>query len=51
VLEVHHDDATGGERDGKKYDAASLVTTLSLQQPTGAAALPASTPVAPNKAE
>lgn len=51
VLEVHHNDATGGERDGKKYDAASLVTTLSLQQATGVAALPASKPVAPNKAE
>ena len=44
MLEVHHDDATGGERDGKKYDAASLVTMLSRQQATGVAALPASKP-------
>jgi hypothetical protein len=44
VLEVHHNDAIGGERDGKKYDAASLVIRLSLQQATGVAALPASKP-------
>jgi uncharacterized GH25 family protein len=51
VLEVHHNDAAGGERDGKKYDAASLVTTLSLQQAEGAAGLPASAAVAPSKAQ
>jgi uncharacterized GH25 family protein len=51
VLEVHHNDATGGERNGQKYATASLVTTLSLQQAQGVAALPAAKAVAPGKAE
>lgn len=51
VLEVHHNDAAGGERDGKKYDAASLVTTLSVQQAEGVAGLPASAAAAPSKAQ
>lgn len=49
VLEVHHEDKTGGERDGKKYDNASYVTTLSLVQAQGVAPLPAPAPVAPSK--
>lgn len=53
VLEAHHTDKTAGERDGKPYDVASFVTTLSLTQATGikaVAAAPATTPAAtPNK--
>lgn len=49
VLEVHHEDKTGGERDGKRYEQASYVTTLSLVQPQGVAPLPAPPAVAPSK--
>ena len=49
VLEVHHEDKTGGERDGKKYDNASFVTTLSLVQAQGVAPLPAAPAVPPSK--
>jgi uncharacterized GH25 family protein len=50
VLEVHHDDKSGGQRDGKAWDSASLVTTLSLVQPQGVAPLPASPALPPSKA-
>ncbi len=48
VLEVKH---TGGpgERAGEKYDRASYVTSLTLMQPTGIAALPAPPAAVPNK--
>jgi len=49
VLEVHHVDKTPGERNGKPYDIASYVTTLSLTQTDGLAALPAAPAAAPNK--
>lgn len=43
VAEVHHKDATPGERAGQKYGESSLVTTLSFVQTTGleSPALPA----------
>ncbi len=48
VLEVKH---TGGpgERAGEKYERASYVTSLTLMQPTGIAALPSPPPATPNK--
>lgn len=49
VLEVHHMDKTPGERDGKPYDVASFVTTLSMTQPKGVKALPAPDAKTPNK--
>jgi hypothetical protein len=49
VAEVHHTDKTAGERDGKPYDIASFVTTLSLIQPKGLKALPAAPAATPNK--
>ncbi len=49
VAEVHHTDKTAGERDGKPYDIASFVTTLSLVQPKGLKALPAAPAATPNK--
>jgi len=49
VLEVHHEDKTGGERDGRHYDQASYVTTLSLVQPKGVAPLPAPPAAEPGK--
>ncbi|MDF3837184.1 cobalt ABC transporter substrate-binding protein [Cupriavidus basilensis] len=49
VLEVHHVDKTAGERNGKPYDIASYVTTLSLTQADGLPALPAAPAAAPNK--
>ena len=49
VLEVHHEDKTAGERNGKKYDNASFVTTLSLVQAQGVAPLPAAPAVPPGK--
>ena len=49
VLEVHHTDKTPGERDGKPYDIASFVTTLSMMQPEGVKALPAPSAKTPNK--
>ncbi len=49
VLEVRHVDKTAGERNGKPYDIASYVTTLSLTQADGLAAVPAVPAAAPNK--
>lgn len=49
VLEVHHTDKTAGERDGKPYDVASYVTTLSLAQSKGIKAVAASPTATPNK--
>lgn len=49
VLEAHHEDATPGARDGKSYDSASFVTSLSFVLEQGAAALPAGPAAAPNK--
>jgi hypothetical protein len=49
VLEVHHIDKTPGERDGKPYDVASFVTTLSLAQAKGVKALAAPSAKTPNK--
>ncbi|ADJ64730.1 MULTISPECIES: cobalt ABC transporter substrate-binding protein [Herbaspirillum] len=49
VAEVHHTDKTAGERDGKPYDTASFVTTLSLVQAKGMKALPAAPAAKPNK--
>lgn len=49
VLEVHHTDKTAGERDGKPYDVASYVTTLSLAQSKGIKAVAASPAATPNK--
>jgi uncharacterized GH25 family protein len=55
VLELSHRDNAGGERtgaDGKsdRFDRASYVTSLTVTQPTGLPALPASPAAAPNKA-
>lgn len=49
VLELTHNDRTAGERGTEKYDRASYVTSLTLQQKTGLPALPASPAAAPNK--
>lgn len=49
VLEVHHTDKTAGERNGKPYDVASFVTTLSLAQAKGIKAVAASPAATPNK--
>jgi len=49
VLEVHHTDKTAGERDGKPYDIASYVTTLSLAQSKGIKAVAAGPAATPNK--
>jgi uncharacterized GH25 family protein len=49
VAEVHHTDKTAGERDGKPYDVASFVTTLSLVQAKGIKAVPAGPAAKPNK--
>lgn len=49
VAEVHHTDKTAGERDGKAYDTASFVTTLSLVQASGIKAVPAGPAAKPNK--
>ncbi|QOT79128.1 DUF4198 domain-containing protein [Cupriavidus basilensis] len=49
VLEVHHVDKTAGERNGKPYDIASYVTTLSLTQGDGLPAVPAVPAATPNK--
>jgi len=51
VLEMSHRDNAGGERaNGDKYDRASYVTSLTVLQPRGLAALPAASAAAPNKA-
>ncbi len=49
VLELTHNDNTGGERGAEKYNRASYVTSLTLAQPAGIHALPASPPAIPNK--
>ena len=49
VLEMSHNDRTAGERTGEKYDRASYVTSLTINQPSGIKALPAATPAAPAK--
>jgi hypothetical protein len=48
VLEAHHTDKTAGQRDGKPYDTASYVTTMSMVQTTGAAAVAAPPAAKPN---
>jgi uncharacterized GH25 family protein len=51
VLELSHRDTAGGERPGgEKWDRASYVTSLTVMQPTGLAALPIPPAAAPNKA-
>ncbi|WP_395057752.1 DUF4198 domain-containing protein [Polaromonas sp.] len=53
VLEMSHSDKNGGERTAaggpETYDRASYVTSLTLMQPAGIAALPSPAPAAPNK--
>ncbi len=49
VVETHHSDKSGGERDGKAYDVGSFTTTLSLVQAKGVKALPAPPAMKPNK--
>lgn len=49
VAEVHHNDKVTGERDGKPFDAASFVTTLSLVQAKGIKAVAAPPAAKPNK--
>ncbi|EJN08615.1 DUF4198 domain-containing protein [Herbaspirillum sp. YR522] len=49
VAEVHHTDKVTGERDGKAFDTASFVTTLSLVQAKGIKAVPAGPAAKPNK--
>jgi hypothetical protein len=49
VLALSHSETTGGERAGRKYDRASYITSLTLQQPEGLQPLPALAAVPPNK--
>jgi hypothetical protein len=49
VVEAHHTDKVAGERDGKAYDVASFVTTLSLIQSKGLKPLPPSPVMQANK--
>jgi hypothetical protein len=49
VVEAHYTDKTAGERDGKAYDVASFVTTLSLIEHKGLPSLPAPPAMKPNK--
>lgn len=51
VLELSHTDTAGGERGGEKWDRGSFVTSLTLVQGDGLAALPAVAPAAPHKAD
>ncbi|NHZ97973.1 DUF4198 domain-containing protein [Massilia sp. CCM 8734] len=48
VLEAHHTDKTAGQRDGKPYDVATYVTTMSMVQTVGAAAIAAPPAAKPN---
>lgn len=48
VLEAHHTDKTAGQRDGKPYDVANYVTTMSMVQSTGATAIAAPPAAKPN---
>lgn len=50
VLELSHADTSGVERDGKKLDRASYVTSLTLLRKQGLPGLPAAEPAPPNKA-
>jgi uncharacterized GH25 family protein len=50
VFELSHADTSGVERDGKKLDRASYVTSLTLLRKQGLPALPAVAPAPPNKA-
>ncbi|RZJ26508.1 MAG: DUF4198 domain-containing protein [Haliea sp.] len=50
VLEMSHNDRNAGERAGEKYDRASYVTSLTINQPGGLKALPAPAAAAPSKA-
>lgn len=50
VLEAKHTDKTGGERAGKTYASASYVTSLTVTQPKGLAALPAGPAMPPEAA-
>lgn len=50
VLELSHRDTAGGERTGgEKWDRASFVTSLTVQQPSGLPALPVPPAATPNK--
>lgn len=49
VIEAHFTDKASGERDGKPFDTASFVTSLSFVQPKGIAAVPAGPAAAPGK--
>ena len=51
VLELAHSDKTAGQRGEEKYDFADYVTSLTLTQSTGLAALAAPAPAAPSKGE
>ncbi|ATQ77102.1 cobalt ABC transporter substrate-binding protein [Massilia violaceinigra] len=48
VLEAHHTDKTAGQRDGKPYDVATYVTTMSMVQTVGATAIAAPPAAKPN---
>ncbi len=48
VLEAKHTDKQGGERAGQAYASASHVTSLTVTQPKGIAALPAGPALAPS---
>jgi len=50
VLEMSYSDTAGGERGGERYERASYVTSLTLQQAEGLPALPAPPAATPNKA-
>lgn len=49
VLEMSHSDRNAGERAGEKYDRASYVTSLTINQSGGLKALPAPAAAAPSK--
>lgn len=49
VLELLHADASGGERDGQRYDKATYVTSLTVVHRKGLPALPALPAAPPNK--
>jgi uncharacterized GH25 family protein len=50
VLELSHTDTAGGERGAEKWDRGAYVTSLTLVQGEGLAALPAAPAAPPNKA-
>lgn len=49
VIEGHYTDKTPGERDGKPFDTASFVTSLSFTLPKGISPVPAGPAAAPGK--